>query len=113
MNSKLITAALFAAAIAALSQVASAQSTPRVDARQAKQDARIQQGVASGELNNKELNRLENGQARVEAAEAKAKADGKVTKKERAVLHAKQNKQSARIYRQKHDAQKAPAAAGK
>jgi hypothetical protein len=85
-------------------------NTPRVDKREVRQEARIQQGVASGELNAKETARMEKGQDRVESAEAKAKADGNVTKKERAHLTHMQNKQSKRIARQKHDAQKAPAA---
>jgi hypothetical protein len=88
-----------------------AQTTPRVDQREANQQARIQQGVASGELTNKETAHLEKGQAKVEKMEAKAKADGVVTPRERARLAKAQNKQSRKIYRQKHDNQKkAPAA---
>jgi hypothetical protein len=81
--------------------------TPRVDKREAKQQARIDQGVASGELNQKEAARLENGQARVNQAEANAKADGKVTRREKYKLDHMQDKQSRHIKRQKHDQQKA------
>lgn len=80
-------------------------ATPRVDQRQANQEARIQQGVQSGALTEKEATRLERGQDRVAAMEDKAKADGTVTAKERTRLKHVQDKQSARIYRQKHDAQ--------
>jgi hypothetical protein len=50
---------------------------------------------------------LEKGQDKVEAAEAKAKSDGTVTKKERAKLTHMQNKQSRKIAKEKHDKQKA------
>lgn len=107
MNSK-IAAALFA--LVAL-PVAAQTSTPRVDQRQVNQEARIQQGVQSGELTNREAAKLDKGQAKVQAKEDKAKADGVVTPKERAKLAKAQNKQSKKIHKQKHDAQKkAPAA---
>ncbi len=71
------------------------------------QDQRIQQGVASGELNQREARRLENQQDRVEAAETRAKADGKVTAVERRRLDRAQDRASANIAKQKHDRQKA------
>lgn len=99
-------AAIFVAS--AFAQIPTTTATRRVDKREAKQEARIDQGQASGALNAKEAARLEKGQANVAAAEEKAKADGKVTKKERARLAHKQNKQSKRIATQKHDAQVKP-----
>lgn len=102
-----IVAALFAAVAL---PVAAQTSTPRVDARQANQEARIQQGVATGELTSKEAAKLEKGQAKVQAREDKAKSDGVVTQKERAKLAKAQDKQSKKIHKQKHDKQKqAPA----
>lgn len=98
-------ATLTLASIGAFAQAASAPATPGVDQREAKQDARIQQGVASGELNAKETYRLEKEQAVINKAEAKAKADGKVTKQERRKLHHMQNRASKDIHAQKHDAQ--------
>lgn len=80
-------------------------ATPRVDQRQAEQQQRINQGVASGQLTPREANKLQRGQAKVAAAESKAKADGVVTRKERAKLERMQDKQSQKIARQKHDAQ--------
>ena len=79
--------------------------TPRVDQRQANQQQRIDQGVASGSLTQHEANRLERGQQRVDNIEARAKADGVVTREERARLHQAQDTQSRRIYAQKHDGQ--------
>jgi hypothetical protein len=98
-------AAFALASIASFAQTAS-PATPRVDAREVKQDTRIQQGVASGQLNAKETYRLEKEQANINRVEAKAKADGKVTQGERHHLKHLQNKASKDIYRQKHDAQK-------
>ena len=86
---------------------AAAASMPRVDKREAKQDTRIQNGVASGQLNAKETYRLEKEQAAINKAEGKAEADGKVTKAERRRLHKMQNRASRDIHHQKHDAQTA------
>lgn len=82
-------------------------ATPKLDAREVKQDARIQQGVASGQLNAKETYRLEKQQAHINRAEANAKADGKVTQGERQHLNRMQNIASKNIRHQKHDAQTA------
>lgn len=101
-----LAATLAVASLGAFAQ-ASAPVTPRVDQREVKQDARIQQGVASGQLNAKETYRLEKEQAVINKAEANAKADGKVTKHERRKLNRMQNKASQDIHQQKHDAQTA------
>jgi hypothetical protein len=81
-------------------------STPGIDQHQQNQEQRIDKGISSGALTKPETQRLEQGQNRVNRMESKAKADGTVTKRERAKVHAAQNKQSARIYRQKHDKQR-------
>lgn len=90
----------------AFAQSTTAPNTPRVDKREAKQQRRIDQGVASGSLTQQEADRLNKGQDRVATAEDKAKADGTVTKKERARLAHMQNKQDRHIKHQKHDRQK-------
>ncbi|CBE67276.1 MAG: hypothetical protein F9K13_00120 [Candidatus Methylomirabilis oxygeniifera] len=82
-----------------------AQSTPRIDQRQENQERRIDQGVASGQLNEREAARLEKGQAHVQQMEDRALADGTVTKRERARIERTQDRQSRRIARQKHDRQ--------
>ena len=86
--------------------VASAQSTPVADQRQANQSARIANGEASDALSKREAARMKAGQAKVDGMEAAAKADGKVTRAERKAIQKEQNKQSRRIYRQKHDGNK-------
>jgi uncharacterized membrane protein YebE (DUF533 family) len=78
-------------------------ATAGIDQRQAKQSQRIAKGEASGRLAPQEAARMKAGQARVSAMEATAKADGKVTRAERKAIHKEQNKQSRRVYRQKHD----------
>lgn len=69
------------------------------------QEKRIQQGMASGQLTNREAARLEAGQARVGRSEARAGADGHVGPREQAAIQHRQNVQSTRIHRQKHDGQ--------
>ena len=98
----LAVAALAAVVWPALTQ---AQSTPRIDQRQANQDRRIDQGIASGQLTEPEAARLEKGQERVQRMEDKALTDGTMTKRERARIERTQNRQSRRIARQKHDQQ--------
>ena len=96
-----------AAALLALGLVSlpawSQTNTPRVDKREANQTDRIEQGTNSGALTPGETARLDRGQARVQGEEAKAKADGKVTARERRALHRAQNHQSRKIYRLKHN----------
>jgi hypothetical protein len=100
-------ATLSLASIASFAQAAPTPVTPRVDQRDAHQDARIRNGVASGDLTARETYRLEKEQAAVHRAEANAKADGKVTARERARLHRLQNRASKDIHAQRHDAQTA------
>lgn len=81
-------------------------ATPRVEQREANQERRIEQGEKSGQLTQREANRLEKEQGRIERAEDKAKADGKVTPQERARLNTMQDRASRDIAREKHDRQR-------
>lgn len=105
IKSKIIAAALVALPLSGFAQDPGA--TPGIDKRQEMQQKRIDQGVKSGELNKREAARLQRRQDRIENMEQKAKADGTVTKKERARIHHAQNQESQRIHRQKHDRQRA------
>lgn len=89
---------------------AASTATPRIDQRQANQERRIDQGVASGQLTRRETRRLEAQQGRINRTEDAARADGKVTARERARLTHMQDRASANIARQRHDAQQRPAA---
>jgi hypothetical protein len=79
--------------------------TPGFNARQAHQRERIGNGVQNGELTMRETRRLAAGQVHLNRVERRAKADGVVTRAERAHLQHEANQQSRRIYRQKHDRQ--------
>lgn len=92
---------------AAAAPVYAQTATPGVDARQERQQQRIDQGVASGELNRREAGRLERQQDRIQGMENKAKADGVVTKQERRQLNRSQDRTSRNIAREKRDRQKA------
>jgi hypothetical protein len=101
------------ATLVALPVIAEAQTTDatRADRRQVRQEQRIDQGVQSGQLNQREAARLERGQNRVGAMETRAQSDGSVSKREKARIERTQDAQSKRILRQKNDRQ-APARRG-
>lgn len=71
--------------------------------RNANQEARIQQGLASGSLSEQEAARLERGQAHVERKEARAGADGHVGAVEQRSIQRTENRQSRHIFRHKHN----------
>jgi polyhydroxyalkanoate synthesis regulator phasin len=110
------TLAAVAAALVSLSAhaappaAAASAATPGIDKRQAQQERRIDQGVASGELTRREARRLNREQNVIDKAENRAKADGTVTAKERKRLHHLQDGANADIARQKHDRQDRPRA---
>jgi len=79
--------------------------TPVIDQRQTNQEQRIDQGIASGQLNEREANRLNKEQERVNKMEDRAKSDGVMTKKERVRIGAAQARASRHIAREKHDRQ--------
>ena len=73
--------------------------------RNINQDKRIEAGVQNGSLNNREVAKLERGQAKVSRKEAVAGRDGHVSAAEQQRVQATENRQSKRIFKQKHDAQ--------
>ena len=94
---------LLAGAALAETNAATSTSTPRIDRREARQHARIQQGVKSGELTRPEARNLRHGQRHIRRMERRAKADGTVTQAERARITRAQNHESRKIYRKKHN----------
>ena len=72
--------------------------------RNVNQQARIENGIKSGQLTNRETGSLERGQAHVNLAEARAGANGHVGRAEQARIQARENNQSQRIYNKKHNA---------
>ena len=73
--------------------------------RNINQQQRIEQGVKSGSLTNRETARLERGEAKIDRAEARAGADGKVSPNEQRRIQKAENRESRRIHKEKHDAQ--------
>jgi hypothetical protein len=90
-----------------LAQSGGTTSTARIDQRQANQQQRIDRGVKSGALTEKEAARLKKDQQRIARMEKKAMADRKMTAKERRRIEHAQDIQSTKIYREKHDKQRA------
>ena len=72
--------------------------------RNINQQQRIQNGMDNGSLTNREAGKLERGQARVNGREANAAANGHVSAAEQRGIQGSENRQSARIYRKKHNA---------
>ena len=77
----------------------------RVDARQDRQQHRIDRGVRSGDLTRSEARRLDHGQNRIDHMQSRARADGHVSRQERARIHKEVARQDQRIYRERHDRQ--------
>lgn len=79
------------------------EATPRVDARQKSQRARIHEGRSSGDLTPKESALLNKQQRHIRRAERRAKSDGDVTVHERRRLDRKQDRASRTIRRAKNN----------
>lgn len=79
-----------------------------VDRREARQQARIADGVRSGELTPRETARLERKEARIdrEIKAGRAANGGALTPAERRSIHRQQDRLSRQIDRNKHDGQR-------
>ena len=87
---------------AGLAQTGFAQT--RADKREANQQKRIDAGKADGSLNEKEAARLQKQHDALEKKIEKDKVDGGgYTKREKAKNEARQDQQSRRIAKQRHD----------
>jgi hypothetical protein len=82
---------------------ASSQRLQADVARNVNQQKRIDAGADSGQLTNREVAALEAGQGHVDRVEGRAAANGRVGAAEQAHIRNAENRQSRRIYRQKHD----------
>ncbi len=103
---KIIKVAMVLALCPLFAASAFAQTVDTEVIRNVNQQERIEKGLESGALNTKEAASLERKEARVDHMEAHALKDGTVTTQEADRIKAAQNKTSAAIYNQKHDAQK-------
>ena len=84
---------------------ASAQTVTPIGKTQVQQTKRIKQGVRSGELTRREAKALKRQQRDIQRDKRLARADGVVTKRERAHIRHEQQVANRSIYRQKHDLQ--------
>jgi len=113
MKTKLIvfaTTALLAAT--GFAQSTTATETPKKHAtvrqRKLNQQARIHQGVKSGELTKHEAHNLEKKEHALNREERNMRKmdGGKLTKQDRKTLHQQQNQLSKQIYKDKHNKRK-------
>jgi hypothetical protein len=84
----------------------SSASSQRMQAdvqRNVNQQQRIEQGIQSGQLTNREVANLEKGQANVSRKEARAGANGHVSANEQHNIQAAENHQSHKIHKEKHN----------
>jgi hypothetical protein len=89
-------------ALGRLPALAQGTNGPGIDAREARQQGRLNQGVESGRLTHGEYNHPERQQGHIQAAEARMKADGNFTPREGARVERRLNHSSRHIYRAKH-----------
>lgn len=108
-----VKALLLAAAVVLTPVALTAQTTPtpgkndhNIQQRKVNQQKRINQGVKSGQLTNREANTLERQHRAInrETRAMRAQNNGKLSKQDRKTIHRQQNQESRRIYRKKHNA---------
>lgn len=102
-------AAMFVAGLSALPTGAGADSSTHferwLNARDNRQDERLDQGLASGSLTYKEAARIQRNDLRLDAATDRALSDGDISNREFWRLNKGYNRESGFIYKQKHDGQ--------
>ena len=104
MKRTIITIAMIAAGAGAAN--AYGTSTSDIDAAQANQTARIQQGIRDGSLTRSEAANLKAEQRRIEILESRAKADGHISRGEHDQIRAAQQNASKHIYQERHDSER-------
>lgn len=83
---------------------AQAQSTGSETERNVDQQQRVEQGLKSGQLTTGEARKLEQGEARIDRTEQHDLANGSLSASEKAQIQREQNRESAGIYKDKHNA---------
>ncbi len=113
MNIRIFTLAATLAFIPAalFSQTTTPSSTTthrNINQRKENQQDRIGQGVKSGQLTAGETSHLEHQESGINREERgmRAQDNGQLTRQDRRTLHSQQNRQSKRIYRDKHNGRK-------
>lgn len=101
---KIITTVLAVTVLLLTAQTSEAHPHGRLDKKQYNQHQRIRNGVQNGSLTHREARALRAQQRQVTAMKRVAKADGVVTRSERAIINNAQRKANRNIYNKKHDA---------
>jgi hypothetical protein len=101
---KFTTACAVFAVGAGLAGAASAQSVQSQTQRDIDQQSRIEQGLKDGQLSTGEASKLEQGEARIDRTESRDLKNGSLSPAEKAQIQTEQNRESARIYDDKHNA---------
>jgi len=104
---RIVLSVLTAAIAATVATAAFANQAPDVNRRAAHQRHRIVEGRRCGALTRGESRRLMRGQRHLARMERRARADGVVTPREHRRLERGLDRQSARIWRLKHNARHA------
>ena len=104
---KLVFTAMFGLAIgsSALAQAPGSSTGAGIDAREANQQRRIEQGVKSGSLTPGETRRLERREMSIQQQENRMRArdGGQLTQHDRNVLNRRLDKTSGAIFNKKHN----------
>ncbi|HEY2379732.1 MAG TPA: hypothetical protein VGK48_01000 [Terriglobia bacterium] len=99
---RILSGAVLCAAIVPVASMAAGNHSG-INQREHNQQARINQGVRSGELTRHEATNLEQKEAKIKVNERYDKMNGKFTPAERAHLQKELNGASRDIYRDKHN----------
>jgi hypothetical protein len=99
-----LVAALAAAPALTFAQTAPAQTKNPIVKREFNQQRRIGNGIRNGRLTSRQGARLERQQARIhhQIRGMRARNNGRLTMRDRRIIHRRQNIASRRIYRAKH-----------
>ena len=99
---------MMAVALAALGLASVAPAAPVVNARQFNQTRRIDAGVRSGKLTHSEAAQLKSEQRAIAMQEKgmKARHRGHLTRRDKQIIHRRQEAANRHILQQKHDAQR-------
>ncbi len=97
-------ASVAASALPAAAQTAgSDHRLAAVDARDDRQETRIANGVAAGQISPREAAGLDRQNARIDRSTARLAADGNFSRRDRAQIAARQERASAHIGRARHN----------
>jgi uncharacterized membrane protein YebE (DUF533 family) len=103
MKRIILTIAMIAAGAGAANAYGS--STRDIDATQANQERRINQGLRDGSLTRREAAGLVQEQRNIQQLESRAKADGHISRSEHDQIRRAQDNASRHIYQERHDSE--------